>query len=372
MLATLNQCDQNHKLLRLKIIRRRLEECWQITKEISDFQIIEWGRLLEDHNLEVQINTLDIINKSIETFIKLKSFEDIMKSLVRNVQHPNDLYRNCLYDTALLVYGYGNETYAQAAKDILIVGLTDQAEDNRNKVINIWKEKMHLPHYIAERFTYILSELYVSKAEDHFLGFANYYLISLISDGDKFDDLLFEHPLEDCNFEDYQLQTNWRLQHPSVVPLFAETFQSFDSDMSVSRDVFQLRQTQVSLEFAPTQNSQDQQLKSFTSLDSSLAAGLVDDGGFKNPNAMNLSQKYRQRRRFLDDKAKISKQFAHFETKKKIVKTQKRFELAKEREKKVAIYRSYRKGDFPDVQIALSAVLTPLQMLALVSPFSKL
>ncbi|VEN60084.1 unnamed protein product [Callosobruchus maculatus] len=38
---------------------------------------------------------------------------------------------------------------------------------------------------------------------------------------------------------------------------------------------------------------------------------------------------------------------------------------AKEREKKVTIYRKYKTGDFPDIQIKLSSMLTPLQMLVL-------
>lgn len=72
------------------------------------------------------------------------------------------------------------------------------------------------------------------------------------------------------------------------------------------------------------------------------------------------------RKRFLKDKTKISINMAHAETNKKIKKGQERVESALEREKKVTIYRSYRRGDFPDIQIDLSAVLKPLQMLALV------
>lgn len=368
LLGSLNQCDENQRLLRLKIIGRRLEHSSDIVQEISDFQIVEWYRLLEDANLEIQINTLDIIKKAVENFMKMKCFPEIMKSLSRNVQHPNEVFRSCLYDTAFQIYEQST-LHTEAAKNILIVGLVDSVEDNKSKVVNIWNEKMNLPAQITDRFSYILNELYVPKTEEMFLGFANYFLIGLIGSDEKFNDLLFEHPLEDCNFEDYELQTNWRLQHPSVVPLFAETFQTFDPSAVTNNNVFQLRQTQASLNFTPTQ---DQHLKTHTSLDSSLAVNFSSEPMFKNPNSLNLSKKYRYRKRFLEDKKKISRQFAHYEIKKKIQKSEKRIEMAKEREKKVAIYRSYRKGDFPDIQIALSAVLTPLQMLALVSIFSVL
>lgn len=301
--------------------------------------------------------------------MNLKIFPDIMKSLSGNVLHPNELFRSCLYDIAYLIYEQNN-SYAQTAKAILVNGLIDASEDNKNKVIAIWKDKMNVPDNITDRFLYMLSELYVSKIEDDFLGFANYFFINLLSKSEKFDDLLFEHPLEDCDFEDYKLITNWRLQPPSVVPLFAETLQTFDPDEDPDyKNEFQLRQTQDSLDFSQTQNSVERNLKTFVSLDSSLGLN-VTHGTFVNPNTVNLSQKYRQRKRFLEDRNKISREFAQFETKKKVLKTIKRVELVKENEKKIVIYRNYRKGDFPDIQIELSAVLKPLQMLALVIIFT--
>lgn len=367
----MNQCDDSQRLLRLKIIGKRIEESVDITQEVTDFQIVEWHVLLEHSNFDIEINTLNIIRKSIHTFMNLKIFPEIMKSISKKVYHSNDLFRSCIYDTALLIY-QNNNLYAQAAKNILIIGLIDPSEENKSKVFRIWKENMNLPDHFTDRFSYILSELYIPKTENHFLGLANYFLISLISNNEKFNDLLFEHPLEDCDFEDYKLQTNWRLQHPSIVPMFAETLQTFDPDATQHyTNLFQLRQTQESMDFAPTQISQDHNMKLLTSLGSSLAFSLTDETTFKNPNSVNLSQRYRQRKRFLEDKKKISREFAHYETKKKIVKTQKRVELAKEREKSVSIYRNYRKGDFPDIQITLSAVLTPLQMLAMVSILCK-
>lgn len=350
----------------MRIVGTRLQVASDIAEEISDFQIVDWHKLLDHPNLDIAMNALDIIKKSIKTFVNLKSFPEIMNALSRNVNHLNYIFRSCIYDVALLIYKENN-LHAQAAKNILILGLVDQTEDNKNKVVNMWKENMNLPEPIADRFSYTLSKLYHRKIEDHFLGFANYFLIGLLNANDKFNELLFEHPLEDCDFEYYKLQINWRLQHPSVVPLFAETLQTFNPEWSQDENVFQLRKTQSSLDFAPTQNTLDE-TKTFTSLVSSFhVSSSSGDTSFKNPNSMNLSQKYRNRRRFLEDKSKISRAFAKHETEKKTLKIQKRVELAKEKERKVVIYRNYRKGDFPDIQIALSAVLIPLQMLAMVS-----
>lgn len=350
----------------MKIIGKRLEFSSDVVEEIGDFQIIEWGVLMENPNLDIQINTLDIIKKALKSFLNFKMFPDLVQCLLKTIKHPNDVFRSYLYDIALLLYEQNN-SYSESAKMILISGLTDASEDNKNKVLHIWNDKMNIPDYISNRFLYILSELYVPNIEDDFLGWANYFFISLLYRSNKIDTLLFEHPLEDCDFEDYKLQTNWRLQPASVVPLFAETIQTLDQEITQDfGNEFQLRQTQDSLDFSVTQNTVDQNLKTFVSLSSTLTVESTDVG-FKNPNTVNLSQKYHHRKRFLEDKKKISREFAHIEIKKKVVKTHQRIESAKEREKKVTIYRSYRRGDFPDIQITLSSILKPLQMLALVN-----
>lgn len=363
IICSLNQCTEPQRLLRLKILGKRLEVSPDIVQEVSDFQIVEWHKLLEDPNVDIQMNALVIIKRSVNSFLKMKIFPDIIKSLSRNIQHSNDLFRNGIYDTALLIYQECNGVgeYSQTAKNILIIGLNDPSEDNKIKVINIWQENMNLPDNIIARFVHILTELYVPKIEDRFLGFANYLLLHLIYNCDKFEDLIFEHPLEDCEFEDYNLQINWRLQHSSVVPLFAETLQSMDPE-GTQNYMFQLRQTQRSMDFVPTQLL-DHPLKTYTSINSSF---ITDQEHFKNPNNINLSTTYRQKRRFLNDKKKISASFAQHEIKKKALATPNRVQRAKERENKVTVYRNYRKGDFPDIQIPLSALIKPLQMLAMV------
>ncbi|KAG5877906.1 hypothetical protein JTB14_011622 [Gonioctena quinquepunctata] len=363
LISPLNQVPDAQKIVHLRIIFKRVENSLDILGELSDFKIVEWDQLLEHSNLEIQIISLEIIKKCLEIFITYDNFRFIVKTLTRNVSNPNALYRSCLYDIAMQVYNHKKDNTG-ACKDILIFGLIDADGDNREKVTKFWAENTSLPNTVIQRFPFLLSEIYKSRIEDKFMGFVTYFLIYLLSQGENYEDEVFEHPLEDCDFEDYRLQTNWRLQHPSVVPMFAETLQTYDTSNEMQDDTypFQLRQTQSTFDFAPTQSFQEQQLSKYTSLETSLAIG----GDIKNPNTLILSQKYRMpRRRFLKDKDKISRIFAHFETKKQVKKVQERIDSAKEREKKVTIYRKYRKGDFPDIQIVLSSILKPLQMLAL-------
>lgn len=71
-----------------------------------------------------------------------------------------------------------------------------------------------------------MSKFYLAKSEEHFLGkffthyqlgflytffkgYVSYFLLDSIN-SEEYEKELFEHPLEDCNFEEYKLQTNWR------------------------------------------------------------------------------------------------------------------------------------------------------------------
>ncbi|KAJ8918257.1 hypothetical protein NQ315_014127 [Exocentrus adspersus] len=367
LISSLNQYTDTHKIIHLKIILKRVEVSLDILEEISDFKIVEWSDLIEHSNLEIQIITLKIINRCLSIFTSYRSYSDIIKALGRNIMNSNALYRSCIYDIAILVYTQDKDVL-DICKEILIVGLIDDDADNKEKVVSFWRENSNLPNTVVNRFSYLFSHLYKTKIEEYFLSYVNFFLISALNSQPDFNNVIFEHPLEDCNFEEYRLQLNWRLQHPSVVPLFAETLTDTEPRLAYDNsNLFQLKETQSDLSFSPTQSVREQEFSKFTNLESSLSVSFSSsENTIKNPNDFVISQKYRlPKRRFLRDKSKISISFAHHETKKRVKKAESRISLAKEREKKVTLYRSYRKGDFPDIQILLSSILTPLQMLSL-------
>lgn len=371
LISSLNQFPDAQKIVHLKIILRRVEISLDILEEINDFKIVEWSDLLESANLEIQIITLRIIKTCLSIFMNYQIYPKIIGTLGRNVNNLNTLYRNCIYDIAVLVYKEDKDI-SDTCKEILIFGMADEDADNREKAIGFWKENSDLPNTVVNRFSYLLSNLYRAKMEDNFLGYVNYFLIAVLNTREEYNTEIFEHPLEDCNFEDYRLQLNWRLQHPSIVPLFAETLADTErTDFYDNSNLFQLKETQANLSFTATQSMKEQEFSKYTNLDSSFAINITESSEkIKNPNDLLMSEKYRlPRKRFLKDKSKISIISANFEIKKQIKKVEKRKDIAREREKKVTIYRNYRKGDFPDIQILLSSVLEPLQMLSLVSFF---
>ncbi|XP_008199943.2 DNA-dependent protein kinase catalytic subunit [Tribolium castaneum] len=348
------------KPLKIIYLRILLSRCDDLHK-LSDFKTERWETYIENDHLEVQLLALEIVHKSLNVLRFAPTFPEIVQSVCKNVSNTNVLCRTKVFDVVMAICETG---ILPEVKPVLVQGLCDEDTEIRERVYNFWRNNSSVPHPVADRFLYLLKNFYEESTENDFLGNCCYFLLERLKFADDYSKLLFEHPLEDCNFEDYYLETNWRARYLSVVPLFAETVRSFS--MSLQTFDSKLRQTQTSLEFAPTQVVRSKQFSQYTMSESSLFIKPEEEKSFVDPNSINLSYKYRiPKRRFLKDKAKVHSYFAQQQVKKSSEKIEKRKEFAKERENKVTIYRSYRKGDLPDVQITLQAVLEPLQILAL-------
>jgi hypothetical protein len=79
-------------------------------------------------------------------------------------------------------------------------------------------------------------------------------LMSMTEKSPDFSTKLFENPLDECVFNEYEIDTNWRSQHSSA-PQWVQTLSSLSSqsqgDIKVPRNY--LRATQSGFSFAPTQ-----------------------------------------------------------------------------------------------------------------------
>lgn len=115
--------------------------------------------------------------------------------------------------------------------------------------------------------------------------------------------------------------------------------------------------------------SRNDEISQITRSQSQLLIGSRNeiDSNFKNPNKVDALNKYKYRRRFLKDKTKISAGVMNYEIGKMVKASKNRVISAKLRDQKINVYREYRKGDFPDIQISLTSVLIPLKMLSLVN-----
>uniref|UniRef100_A0A8B9RNH4 DNA-dependent protein kinase catalytic subunit n=1 Tax=Astyanax mexicanus TaxID=7994 RepID=A0A8B9RNH4_ASTMX len=350
---------------------------------------------------------LDIVHK-ILAVLKPEELKEFLGTVCAFVSHPSPVCRERMYD--ILMWIQDNYSDAESredstsvevlntAKDTLLQGLTDENQGLQLYVRNFWSHEKRLPPATLERMLMVLGSLYSTRIEERFLSLATDLLLEMTSQSPDYTRDMFEFPLSECKFQDYTIDSNWRLRSTVLTPMFMETqatqatgTQGADSAKSQASSMKgQIRATQASLEFSQTQapgrrsaynwltGSSVDTLADYSLSSDSLSSLLVFEKkraerpqsfravgpGFGSrrlaaptdeTDSRSRADILRLRRRFLKDKEKESVKFA----KREIQADQKI-----QREAQVTMYRSYRVGDLPDIQIQHSSLIAPLQALA--------
>uniref|UniRef100_A0A8B9LWJ5 DNA-dependent protein kinase catalytic subunit n=1 Tax=Astyanax mexicanus TaxID=7994 RepID=A0A8B9LWJ5_ASTMX len=358
---------------------------------------------------------LDIVHK-ILAVLKPEELKEFLGTVCAFVSHPSPVCRERMYD--ILMWIQDNYSDAESredstsvevlntAKDTLLQGLTDENQGLQLYVRNFWSHEKRLPPATLERMLMVLGSLYSTRIEERFLSLATDLLLEMTSQSPDYTRDMFEFPLSECKFQDYTIDSNWRLRSTVLTPMFMETqatqatgTQGADSAKSQASSMKgQIRATQASLEFSQTQapgrrsaynwltGSSVDTLADYSLSSDSLSSLLVfekkraerpqsfravgpgfgsrrlaaptDETDSRSAGLLVAKERadiLRLRRRFLKDKEKESVKFA----KREIQADQKI-----QREAQVTMYRSYRVGDLPDIQIQHSSLIAPLQALA--------
>ncbi|KAK4881292.1 hypothetical protein RN001_004611 [Aquatica leii] len=355
----------NFKNIYLRIFLARVDEL-HVQNELSS---IDFRSLLLEENLETQELTLEIIKKSI-LYLKVDQQLLVLKEVANFVSNSSTSFRTLMYEIFIIIYNDQNqqaEEVTELSKDILLQGLVDKETIIRDKLLTFWASDSHLPKDISNAFLYLLNAMYKPNIEENYVCYSAYFLLNLLKETKEYSEKLFKYPLYNCDFQDYNLVSNWRRQHASMAPLFATSLSSQDATMHVMNPNV-LRATVTTLEFQPTQLGPHTS-KQYSSLSTSSLFSLkeeegVSDGTFKDPNIV-LREGFKRSRRFIKNKSKISRYFADEEVKKSLKQEELRKERIQKSEKSVNLCRKYRIGEYPDIEITLSSVINPLQTLAL-------
>ena len=288
----------------------------------------------------VKNNSSELRESAYEIFIKIKTKYTDVSSIDEDVKKLKEM-----------------------SKKLLLLGLLDSAESLHEKLINFWTEDVSLPEKLVERFLDLLNQ-YSPDVDEVFMLYSCLSMLRLTSKSREYDEKMFSEKLEECTFNDYKIVMHWRAKNlGSMAPLFARslasqtsqifTQSSYSSLNSASNFNMQLLRATVGPYFEPT-NLQDATF-------SNTPSRLVDnDSVFKIPDpAYNKVS-----RRFL----KYEKAVQNELTQKAVESNLRHDEMVKEevirQSSAVKLYRKYRIGDFPDIQIAHSSLLIPLQELA--------
>ncbi|XP_072660793.1 DNA-dependent protein kinase catalytic subunit isoform X4 [Canis lupus baileyi] len=379
---------------------------------------------LADRDDERQKVCLDIIYKMMA---KLKPVElrDLLNSVVEFISHPSPVCREQMYNILMWIHDNYRDPESQAdddsrevfklAKDVLIQGLIDENAGLQLIIRNFWSHETRLPSNTLDRLL-ALNSLYSPKIEVHFLSLATDFLLEMTSLSPDYANPVFEHPLSECEFQEYTIDSDWRFRSTVLTPMFIETQASQSTLQTRTQErslpaqgvmARQIRATQQQYDFTPTQTADGR--SSFNWLTGSSIDPLVDytvsssdsssssllfaqkrneksqraplksvgpDFGEKKlglpgdkvdnkaKGIDNRTEILRLRRRFIKDQEKLSLIYAR-----KGIAEQKRekeikSELKMKHDAQVILYRSYRQGDLPDIQIKYSSLITPLQAVA--------
>ncbi|XP_062235399.1 DNA-dependent protein kinase catalytic subunit [Platichthys flesus] len=365
-----------------------------------------------------QRTCLDIIHKIIGLLTPVQ-LQEFLGAVMSFVSHPSPVCRERMYDILMWIQDNYSDAESMednisvevlnAAKETLLQGLSDENQGLQLYVRNFWSQEKRLPTATLERMLTVLRSLYSCQIERCFLSLVTNLLLEMTSQSPDFQRNMFEYPLSECTFQDYVIDSNWRFRSTVMTPMFVAT-QSTQSTQSVAASQAiamkgKLRATQTTLEFSQTQTagrrtaynwltgSSVDTMAEYTSGSESLSSLMVFDKkaerqtsarrpvgegfGLKRLAApsdevdsrtrANNEQRnniLRLRRRFLKDQEKVSLSYAHKEIRQQRQKKEQKADLRLRKEAQVTLYRNYRVGDFPDIEIPYSSLITPLQALA--------
>ncbi|XP_042320371.1 DNA-dependent protein kinase catalytic subunit [Sceloporus undulatus] len=277
----------------------------------------EFTQIMSHRDDERQTVCLDIVYKMLP---KLKPTEvrELLPAVKDFITHPSPLCRGRMYDILMWLYDNYRDSESQVddmssdvfqmAKEILLQGLIDENSGLQLIVRNFWSDDTRLPTNTLDRMLTLLNSLYSVKIETQYLSLTTNFLLEMTSRSPDYSRKMFEYPLSECKFQDFDIDSNWRYRSTILTPMFAETQASQNSNRYRSQEGSmggQVRATQQQYEFTPTQN-----IKFLLSL-----------------NEIKTQMKMKQ-------------------------------------DAQVTLYRKYRQGDLPDIQIEYSSLITPLQGVA--------
>ncbi|XP_035175280.1 DNA-dependent protein kinase catalytic subunit [Oxyura jamaicensis] len=415
----------------LEVIMCRAEEIPDLYLELKSKDFMQ---IMNHRDDERQRVCLDIVYKMLS---KLKPLElkEFLPGVTGFISHPSVICRRSMYDILMWIYDNYSDPESQAdgdsqeifklAKEILLQGLIDENAELQLIVRNFWSDETRLPANILDRMLALLSSLYSTKIETQYLSLITNFLLEMTSKSPDYSRKMFEHPLSECKFQDFVIDSSWRYRSTMLTPMFVESQVSQSTNKSLSQERSpsisgsvggQVRATQRQYEFTPTQNVSGRSSYNWLTGNSidTLAEYTVPSSSESLSSSMLLvnkrSEKFKQaafkpvgpdfgkkrlglpedevdsktkgideraeilrlRRRFLKDREKVSLIYAR-----KGVAEQKReqeikSELKMKYDAQVTLYRSYRVGDLPDIQIEYCSLIAPLQGLAQKDPtFAK-
>ncbi|WAQ95922.1 PRKDC-like protein [Mya arenaria] len=316
---------------------------------------------LTHRNEETQQVSLKII-KAILSKLKAVDLQGLMSAITAFSAHPSTGCRLTMYEILMWTYdNYRDENSPEAnkimlqTKESLLKGLGDEDLHCRLQVQNFWSSEDRLPVGTLDRLVAMLEAMYSPVTEQQYLSYATNLLLEMTSKRLLCEVLLA--PSTCCN-------------DPAVCDT-SESESSHGNRRSKCRSACHpgCCASQSSLMFTvgtgdPRKTVARRPKAGPGFGNQKLGAAKTSTSSGKKDEPDGGSDIYRLKRRFLKDAEQTRVFFAKRQTRLKEMREIAHQEQQARRESQVTMYRKYRSGDLPDIQIKFSYIIAPLQALA--------
>ncbi|KAL0088017.1 hypothetical protein F4703DRAFT_1975680 [Phycomyces blakesleeanus] len=341
------------------------------------FQSLQSNGLLERLQFKtyaVQIKTLQLLNEIAENLIgeEVKYAVDRLTPVI--LENVNIDCRTTYYSFLKRVYSTTELTIVLKAhcRAHLIRGLMDSDKSIQEDIVSFLQNQHNMTADIYKRLQIVLRYLLFFILKDIIYNYNN-----ASKESDDYSKPVFDKPLPDARFNDkYQkINTSWQ-KNLSMVPLFVKVQDLPEVDISkIASDV---KETQRVLAYGPIESDEIPTYSTFTQ-SFNLPENNPDDiilnenygEDFHTTELLSTPMKrrelmYNQLHRILPESATSkSPVFLRHKQEKLHIRLERYQAFQKKaRERKLTMYRNYRIGELPDIQIKYMELIDPLQALA--------
>ncbi|EGI63049.1 DNA-dependent protein kinase catalytic subunit [Acromyrmex echinatior] len=273
------------------------------------------------------------------------------------------------------------------SKRNLLAGLLDPSPDLQDRILKFWTEEMkldteELKKRLVSPLTILSSQLITE--EDAFAPFVALLMLQQATKSIRYTEKIFDEPLSNSSrFEEYKIAVSWRRRNLSyVTPMFVDSLasqmsysifsQSVNNDLSgicmtstfsYPRFLSGLRVTQ-DLQFEPTLDDDDNAADATPTLDISSYNIGFDRTIIASSSRQPLRTAGRERfTRILANTSNATNDFRNAQIRRN-AQQEERIQQENIRQRStVKLYRNYRIGELPDIEITHKSFIVLLQQL---------
>ncbi|KAI8613655.1 hypothetical protein BC830DRAFT_1219655 [Chytriomyces sp. MP71] len=361
---------------------RCLEALLSFADQISDMLIelvaLDLHAILCSQDEECQVYALGILAVLAPnlTSPQLQQFLPLAINLF--VSHSSDRCRSALFTLVHKIasghkFKFLEESHQVMVKFSLLSGLADSNKNIQTSLVNYFSDEVFKPLSIFERsfelisketYSHSHSTWYLPQSEEYFLKYGVHFMLDACKLTPTYEQRLYDRGLPDAQFNDRNVIVDlaWN-KSSSMMPLFASTLDNTPMTSLHGDNGGFVRMTQDFV-WTPTQNMTP--IATRTAL-SSVASEFESASTLSNPVSTRPGISRSVPRTFISRSyvpRKDNSFFAYDAARKKKESLEVERFKSKAQKRVVTLYRKYREGELPDIEISHKDILGPLQELA--------